>query len=216
MVLQAIGERRVTSLSSPIAALTAKVIQDTVYELSTIHDWSWGRDKIPATSWNLQTASLTNVVRIHGVGTGSTALGFLQANFLHKDVFDALAITGYDSVNFPYGAPRWWTIDSYNDVMVNPYPSDVTAQSKVLFDVTRVLVPPTVATGVFPIPEHYMPLVYYRAEAIMALQHLADTESQAQFIALWERFAQRVRDRDGQRAPTQLTMHRKGRGRYFV
>lgn len=212
IVLQAIGERRVTSLSSPIAALTAKVIQDACYELSTIHDWSFARDKITASAWNLQTATLTDVVRVHGVSAGDRAVGFTEAQFLHKNVFDRQALTGYDSVSYPYGYPTVWTTDSFTEIMVNPYPTDATAQARVVFDVTRVLTPPNVALGVFLIPEFYMPLIYFRAEAVMALQHLADTESMAQFMNLWERFAQRVRERDGQMNAHSLTMHRRGRG----
>jgi hypothetical protein len=77
------------------------------------------------------------------------------------------------------------------------------------------MTPPKVATDLFPIPEQYMDLVIYRACASMALRHLADTESQAQFMNEWERFAQRARERDGSRAPTQLTMKSRGRGSTF-
>lgn len=216
IVLQSIGERRVTSLSSRIAAMTAQVIQSTVYELSTIHDWSFARDKIPATSWLLNEATLTDIVRIHGVSAGDTTVGFVQAKFIQKDVFDALNISSYDSISYPYGYPEWYTVDSFNTIKVNPYPTDSTSQARVMFDVTRVLTPPTVATGVFPIPEQYMPMLYYRAAAIMALQHLADTETEAQFMALFERFAQRIRERDGQKSPTQMTLHRRGRGKNYA
>jgi hypothetical protein len=213
-VLESIGERRVTSLNSPIATLTKNVIQDTVYELSNVHDWSWARENIPATSWVTKTAQLTNVTKIWGVLTGDTLVGFRNATFLERNVFDQQSLIGYTATSFPLGEPRFFTISGYRTVDVNPYPADSTSQARVFFDVTRLLVPPTVPTQTFPIPEEFMPLVYYKAGAVLSVVHLVDTQTAAQMQSQFEIYAQRARQTDGLHPAKGHTMHRRGRGRY--
>lgn len=211
-VLELIGERRVTSLSSPIATLTKNIITDQVNEMSTVHDWSWTRDRITATSWVLQTATLSNITKIWSVVAGDATAGYRDASFLEKNVFNTQSITAYDYVTYPYGSPRYWTIRNYIEVDVNPYPSDSSSQARVFFDVTRLITPPTLATQVFTIPEQFLPLVIYRAAAILAIAHLNDEATAAQMMNIYELFAQRARQTDGIHPARGLTMRRNGRG----
>lgn len=211
-VLELIGERRVTSLTSPIATLTKNIITDQVNEMATVHDWSWTRDRITATSWVLQTATLSNVSKIWSVVGGDATYGFRDAAFLEKNVFNTTSMTSYDYVTYPYGAPRWWTIKNYLEVDVNPYPSDSSSQARVFFDVTRLIIPPTLSTQTFSIPEQFISLIIYRAAAVLAIAHLNDEATAAQMMNIYEMYAQRARQTDGLHPARGLTMNRRGRG----
>lgn len=212
-VLEDVGERRVLNLGSPVARKAVQALQTAVLDIANISDWEWLKDKIPAASWTLETADLGDTQRIHGVSVGSRETGYQPLAFIPVQEFDQMQIVPYSN-NEKYVA-RYYTIDGYNKVRVNPYPINTDDKLALLFYVSRELVPPQYNEDKFPIPERLIPLIHFRACHYFCLSHLDDAAAAGQWANQFEAMVTRVRDRERMMPSkgTNLFKHRRPRNR---
>lgn len=192
-VLENIGERRVTALSSPVSRKCVQALNDSVLDLATITDWEWLKESITAVSWTNETADLGDTQRIHGVAVGDTSNGFINIPWIDEQAFDTRPLQMCEQM---YEIPCMYTHSGYNKIRVNPYPVTAAQQARFKFYVTHDLVPPTLPEGKFPIPERFMSLIIYRACHYMCLSHLDDAQGATQWAQQYEALAMRLRNRE--------------------
>ncbi len=180
-VLLDVGERRVTSLTTPFAQKAAKYVLEAVREIQRYNDWNWLYDTVTPTSWVGDQATLTNVHRIlHAswdIGTNST---YKRLRYLDPETYDATVVpTPFDWSVSSSSAPGVWTLIKRNMLRVNPYPTDQIGKTKLKVYVIREMVPPAEPGDKFPIPEDMMSLVNMYATSKMCLHHLGDAQTAA-------------------------------------
>lgn len=187
-VLENIGERRVISLETPVARKAVVALSDALQDINSMNDWEWSKEYIPAISWNLEAADLGDTLRIHDVQYGSRTAGYRSLNFIEVRDFDFRPVLT--------GTPVYFTVETYNRVKVNPYPMDVTEQAKYRFYVTRELIMPATPTSTFPMPERHLQLLYFKAQAVLAQNHLDDANAMQMYEQQYRDLLQRMRDRE--------------------
>lgn len=193
-VLEDTGERRVLNLGNPVARKAVQALQTAVLDIANIADWEWIKKKIIAQSWTDETADLGDTQRIHGVSIGTKELGYQPLAWLPPQEFDQMQIVPYSGTS--QFEARYYTIDGYNTVRVNPYPTDITQRSRIQFYVSSELIPPTQPTDKFPVPERLMPLIHFRACHYFCLSHLDDAGGAGQWANQFEAMVTRIRDRE--------------------
>lgn len=174
-VLRDVGERQVTSISSPVSLKAQDYLRDAVRDLMLSQDWEWQRDRITAQSWTNESAFLGTMVRIRGVSWGTDANGYSDIPWTPERLFDVVALQSFDSTS-PGIRPTAYTWRQYNQIRLNPYPTDTASRSMVVFYVIRDTAPPVNPTDLFPVPEDMMPILLKRALYLMMTRHLDDTQ----------------------------------------
>jgi len=210
-----IGERQVTAIVSPFAKKASQYVQEAVRDLQHLHTWEWLYDKILATTWVNQVATLSNIQRIEYVSWDSTGFGgaYQRLNYVDPEIFDATIVPdGFVSTSETSTRPIVWTMDSYNTARVNPYPTDSSGQARVVFYALRDMVPPTTTTGVFPVPEYIIPLVRKRAVYLMTVRHLEDAQSAQMIAQEFDQMLHQLRTRNA-KTPIggQMNMYKRNR-----
>jgi hypothetical protein len=197
-ILENIGERRVLSITTPVARKATVALQQAVYDIASLNSWEWLKEFIPAVSWVNERADLGDTSRVHSVQWGSSVDGYRQIPWIDPREFDYLPLQSYSDSNTK---PRFFTQETYNIVKVNPYPSTATEQGRIRFYVTREMVPPYNPDDFFPLPERHMSMVYFRAQHYLATSHLDDKELAATWGQQFDMYVQRIRDKE-RLAPT--------------
>lgn len=175
-VLRDVGERQVSVISSPVSLKAQDYLRDAVRDLMLSNDWEWQRDRITAQSWANESAFLGTLVRVRGVAWGADSTGYLDIPWEPERNFDLKALQAYDSTQTSL-RPTSYTWRQYNQVRLNPYPTDSASRAQVVFYVVRDLTPPTNATDFFPVPEDMMPILLKRALYLMQVRHLDDQQA---------------------------------------
>lgn len=178
-ILRDCGERQVVSITSPVSLKAQDYLREAIRDITYANDWEWMRDRINAVSWTNESAFLGSVVRVRGVSWGTDANGYYDIPWEPERNFDVKALQSFDSTQ-PSVKPTSYTWRQYNQLRLNPYPTDTTSQSMVVFYIVRDLTPPTNPTDLFPVPEDFMPLVLKRALYQMLMRHLDDAPAAKQ------------------------------------
>ncbi len=180
-VLLDVGEREVSNLNSPPAKKAKNYLQEAVRFLATVHDWEWMFSRVPSTGWVGDTFSVPNAQQIRGVSCLDSSGVSRDLQFVDVRQFDLASFQSYSIASSPSNRPTVYTIPTYQRIRVNPYPTDAIGQSRVYAYIIEDLVPPTLDTSFFPVPEKYMQLVIKKADYYMSIHHLEDANS-AQFF----------------------------------
>lgn len=187
-VLENIGERRVVALETPVARKAVVALSDALQDINSMADWTFTQEYIPAISWNMERADLGDTLRVHDVQYGSRDLGYRSLRFIDVRDFDYKPVEA--------GTPVYFTAETYNIIKVNPYPVDALEQAKYRFYVTRELTPPQTPTSFFPLPERHMQLLYFKAQSVLAQNHLDDANAMQMYEQQYRDLLQRMRDRE--------------------
>ena len=213
-VLLDVGERAVTTLTTPVARKAQKYVQDAVREIQRYHHWEWLYATITPTSWSGDSATLTNVDRILHISWDNSTTGgpFYRLKYLDPEEYDVQVFPkSFDSTTEKATYPRVWTISTRDTIRVNPYPVDASGQSRVRAYVILDMIPPANANDVFPIPEEMMYLVNKYATAMMYYHHLDDKQGAAGMKQeVFQQLAY-IRTRNSKSPGTELNMYRRNR-----
>ena len=217
-VLLDIGEIRVAGLTTPVAEKARDYIQIAYRDVIEAYEWDFLRDKITATTWVGNTATLSNTKHVHDVtwyynnGQGYTTeypLRFIDEvsfNRIYPQAFSSVASTAY--------RPNAYTVLDSNTVRINPYPTNSEGQSLVFFYISKTLPAPAATNNFFQIPEEYLDLVRFRAGAMLARLHAEDDATAGYLNAEYENRMRKYRlNRD--RTPSNTTNLYKSRYRSF-
>ncbi len=196
-----IGERQVTSLTTPTAQLAFNSLLEALRDIETIHRWEWLYDTIPAVSWTNEVADLGSIQQLHSVSVGDSSTGYRQLEYVKPQDFDVLPLST--------GTPRYYTQTGYGEYKLNPYPVSSTDRAKVRFYVTRSIPLPVLETDDVQAPQRFDQLIIKRLSYLLALRHLDDAQTAAQFNGEFESLTQRYRDRERKVPTTKPSMYRR-------
>jgi len=215
-VLLDVGERQVTTITSPAARKAQLYIQESLSELQHFHDWEWLYATITPNTWILDTVTLSNVQRIKyasWVNSVTSGLGWTRLSYLDAESFDAtVAIRAFDSTINTAERPFYWTFTEYNTLRISPYPTNASGRSRVKVYVILDMVAPSVVTGVFPIPEYMIPVLRKLATAKMYQNHLSDTAGYQVQMQEFSQLLQQIRTRQAKNpVGGQLNMYKANR-----
>lgn len=194
-VLTNVGERPQVTLNNTLGSIVKESISDALVELSVLNDWQFTRALVLAESWSNDTANLTaNVNRVRKVYWDKQR-GYYSLPFIPLEEYLTYSLESFNTDTLT-NVPRCWTYGSgFNEIRVNPYPTDSTQQARVLFEVQTFIALPSTETNTFSLPEAFVNLVKLRASATFALRHLSDTALQSQFSRLYETALTQMRNR---------------------
>lgn len=207
-VLLNIGERKVSSITSPTGQLVYNVLNETIRDIESVHRWDWLYNYVPAISWSNETAFLDNIRTLHDIQVGSSTTGYRNLHFTTPQDFDARPLTSYTGKQ---DSALWFSYTGDNEVRLNPYPVDSESRSRVRFYVTKALTLTESISDEFPIPERFIPLVLKRASQLMASRHLDDNTSARSFGNEYEMMVQMYRNTERRVSTRQLNMYRRSR-----
>lgn len=207
-VLTNVGERQVTNLSSSIAVRAVNSIEEAIREIENLDDWSWTRDKLSASSWVNEVATLPSFTRIHDVLFVSPTT---RKVLVYIDPVD-FALQELTSFTITTDSPTYYTINNDTSVSVSPYPVGSTLQDYVVFILSSTIPIPTTASSTFNIPERYLTLVTKLASYNLAVRHLDDKGIASNFRSEFEAMLVMIRSR-GNLTPTSGTNMFKRRTR---
>ncbi len=174
-VLLDVGERRVTTFTSPAALKAVDYLQDSYVDMQNFHDWEWLKTEFQATSWSAEQATFTDLRRIKYVRyQNETDEGIRWIPYCDQTVFDRLALEAFDSSTATSTRPLRYSIFDHEVIRVNPYPTDTAGQNKLTVIGWKYFAPPTTTTGTFTIPERFMGVLIKRAVYQMYMRHLGD------------------------------------------
>ncbi len=206
-VLESIGERKVTSLNSPVARKANQAIQEALIDISTSHDWDWLKETTLAISWLQDTAYLGDIQKVYSVSIGDTINGTRLIPWVDKTTYDIRPIIPCLATDY-YPFSRYYTQPKYGYVSVNPYPVTSEQQAFYRFSVLKDITAPNSLLDTFTLPSRFMPLVYYRAGFSMAMNHLDDADSAQMFARQYDTLMMRLRDRERDIPQTSANMFR--------
>lgn len=199
-VLLSLNERPLQNLSGLQGAQLSNIIEQALIKVSQLSDWDFLNDTRTANIWQAGRAVLdTDVQRIKGVyyaPPGTVTQRRLAVPFVSREHFYTQYDIGLTYSGSPAtGWPMAYTMDGWNVPVLHPYPSDVTNQQLVFFDVIRFVSMPTADNDVFDMPQFFIPLLTRRCSAEYALRHMEDAALASQFNQEFEVEAQALRDR---------------------
>lgn len=168
------NERTLTALTSLLGQLVKECIRASYINLVHAGDWVWAENKINASSWSSQIATLpTTTIKVKNVVWNNGDGVLIPLKFLSREVFDQYVLDSYNSTT-QQGRALFWTMADYNIVHVHPYPNDATERAKIWFHVQYMPAFPTTDAGTFPVPEDFAALLVLAATAMFLKRHQGD------------------------------------------
>lgn len=205
--LRAIGERPIPRLSGPTGDRCKDAIRQALVDLEVAYQWEWLHATVPAVSWNLETATLIDVSSVLDVKVGDTVKGFRVLAWRDKTSFDCNPLQAYQGTT---DEARTWTMPTYTEVQVNPYPTDSVSQLRIVFYVVRTLTMPALESDVFQvIPERFIPLLVKKVSSHLAARLLDDQQAQQSFDREFMTLVMAHQRMSRKSSKNQLTMFRR-------
>jgi len=212
-VMENVGERQVTSLTTPLGKLVYDCLVSACYEVSLMNEWTFLKLFLPAQSWTNEVAYLgDNIQAVHNVVSGDTATGFRPLRFLPSDMFNTRPLFAADDTMLY--SWRDYMLTDFNKVRFNPYPTGSIGQSQILFDVSTSIVPPSNPTDFFPFPERFLFIVIAKATALVLLRHLGDAGTAQVEDARFMKLASQMMQRERGTVAGKQSMYKPLRGNY--
>ena len=181
-VLLDVGERQVSTFTSPAASKAKAYLQDAFVDMQNFHDWEWTRTNFAATSWSTDEATFTNLRRIQHVMWQESNAGLREIPYVDILNYDYFTLESFNSTDNPSTKPLRWTQLDEDTIKINPYPTDATARAQLVVTGWQYLAPPENTTDTFSCPERFVPTIIKRAVYTMTLRHLGDLQA-AQLLA---------------------------------
>lgn len=207
-VLLDIGERQVTSFTSPAARKAKAYLQDAFNDLQMFHQWEWLYGTTVLQNWVENKAEILNARRIRNLlyNTGTYRYPISYVDRITFDKYHSLSGTSFLDTDTST-RPRFFTIENESQVRLTPYPSQTLNRAKVEADIIWYLQPPNDETDLFPIPERFMTPLYKRACYQMAIRHLGDANLASAFQAEFEQAVNQFRSQENKVPTTGTNMY---------
>jgi hypothetical protein len=219
-ILNAVGERSVTSLGGILGNTILSSIKEAALFVSNSGHFSELRSIINATSWSADVATLPDtVVKLKNVYWYTAPLGVPEANYDYSDIpVQFVDNEHYRRINkVPFidnaNAPVVYTIESKNQVRVTPYPSNTLSRSKVKFEVYSMIVVPSSDIGYFAVGDLLVNLIQYKATELFCIKHTNDLNLAQAFNTTYEMFKKHTMLSDSGLPVTGYSMYRSQRRR---
>lgn len=173
------NERPLSNTTPLIGQQVKECIRSTLYQMTKLGEWTWTQDKVNASSWSNQVATLaTTTQRIKAMAWDNDDGILIPIHFVARGLFDGYEI---DSYNDTTGRPRYWTIVDYNVVHVNPYPNTNDERAKIWFYINKYITLPTADANTFNMPEEFTNLLVTGATAAFIKRHMGDPSTARAF-----------------------------------
>ena len=216
-VLLSLNERPLRNLSGLAGQQLKIIIEQSLLRVSQLNDWDFLRSTRNAASWQASRAVLDGdvmLVKRVWFQNGTTTQSRVIVPFLDKDEFYSTSYgQSYNSANLGT-MPTKCTVEDWNVIALNPYPTDVQSQQTIWFDVVRYVELPASENETFQMPQFFIPLLTRRCCAEYALRHLEDAQLAGQFNQEFEVEGQALRDRHNSGQNAQLFTMLRRRRRY--
>lgn len=157
------NEKPITATTTLVGQQVKESVRMALMMIVNQSHWEWTQDKINASFWSTQTATLpttTSLIRSVAWDNGDGVLIPLQ--YLIRQSFDQIAVDSYNATTNP-GRALYYTITDYNTVLINPYPSVLAEQNKIWFYITKTIALPASDATTFSVPEEFIPTVVLMA-----------------------------------------------------
>jgi hypothetical protein len=208
VVFRAIGERPVLTLSTTQGDRVKDCLKQACLDTETLHTWDWLYKRITATSWALNVAALPTYQRLFNVSIGDPIKGYKKLTNIPEYQLDELPIKGYTGTK---DLASMYAITN-GGAKFNNYPTDLTAQGRIIFYIQEPIKVPTFDNDVFEnIPERYMPLIEKKACYLMCIRYLDDAQAGSYFQQEFEQLVQNFRAMERRTPVGKSTMYRGGR-----
>lgn len=148
------NERTIANTTTLIGQQVKESIRMALLILVNQSHWAWTQDKVNASSWSTNQATLpttTSAIRSVAWDNGDGILIPLQ--YVSRQVFDQIAA---DSYSDDTGRALWYTVTDTNVVLVNPYPTTVGERAKIWFYTVKTIPLPASDAGTFNMPEEFV------------------------------------------------------------
>jgi hypothetical protein len=204
--LRSIGERPLLRLNGVLADVARDSLTQTARDIEGLHRWGFLVNRTPANSWSGAIAQLSDYLQLISVEVGQDSRGFRQLQYVTPQSMREIPIQPYTATN---DSARFFTELGDFQVQLHPYPNDVVAQARVLFQYRVPIALPSVETDVFPnLPERFIPLFTKKLSYNLAVRHLADMGLAQQYQSEFEFAVQQYRNRENQTTGRALNMYR--------
>lgn len=184
-VLLGVNERPLANLSSTIGLQVKAAVRQALRTICLDGTWNWLEDRVNASSWTGNTATLpTTVVRVHDVSILQSNRYLTIPYVQTRNEFEENVVYSYsDTTTRPFA----WYADEPNIIRVNPYPTTVAAQNLIFFNVINYTDIPSGDSGLFAIPETFIPALTVRAKAEFSLSRSEDLNLFSTYMGLYEK-----------------------------
>lgn len=180
-ILNSVGERSQTSVGGVLGTTLASCIKESILYVCNANTWSELRSIINASSWSADAATLPdNTYRVRNVYWYTAPLGTPESSYDYYNIIvpycDLEQYKTFTLVPFTSNtnSPRRWCIESKNKILVNPYPNNTLAKSKVKFEVYRYVSYPSSDSDYFACSDLLLNLIQYKASELFSIKHLND------------------------------------------
>lgn len=197
-VLLSLNERPLPNLSTVLGQQVRSCLSVALQTLMEEADWTWLQTQSGALSWDsIGTATLPdNVQRVKLVQVKQQDGSWERVPFLPADDFDELVPHSYSGTQLIF--PEYYTLEGWNRVRVNPYPTDVANQAKIRFKYIRKIDLPSIEQGTFDCPEHFIQTLILRAAQEFATRHSEDSTLTQLFASTYNQSVEALRSRHRQ------------------
>jgi hypothetical protein len=208
VVFRAIGERPVLTLGTTQGDRVKDCIVQACNDTETLHTWDWLYVRTVANSWTVNVAQLPTYQRLFNVAVGSPTEGYRELTYVPESQLDRQPLVGYAGTQ---DKASYYTLVT-GGVKFSNYPTDTTAQGRILFYMQEPIKVPTLDTETFSnVPERYIPLIHKKACHLMCVRYLDDAQAASYFQQEFEQLVQQYRAFERKAPVGKLSMYRAGR-----
>ena len=208
-VLLDVGERQVTTISTPASRKAKFYIQDALNDIQMYHNWEWLHDLIGVNTFTNEKTTITNVRRVKRVfwDTGDTLSEIPwipYSSFIQRKYIPFTATTNGSE------CPRYYTQKGDTQLLFNPYPTNDDGRNRIKVEVVKYILSPELESDIVQIPERFINILIKRAVYNMLIRHLGEPDMAQAMNFEFADILQRFRSQEN-RVPTSGTNMYAGR-----
>lgn len=213
-VLLDVGERQVTSISTPASRKARLYIQDAFNDLQMYHNWEWLNGLFAVNSFTEEKTTIDNVRRIRRVYWLDDENRY-EISWIPASQFYLQHLESFDTNQDIAESPRFYTQINETQLAFNPYPTTDQGRDKIRVEGIRYITPPSLDTDELTIPERFENVLIKRAVYNMLLRHLGEIDMAQAMNFEFNDILQRFRDQEN-RTPMKGTNMFRQRARRYI
>lgn len=168
------NERTLSNTTPLIGQQVKECIRSALYQMTKLGEWTWTQDKVNASSWSSQAATLaTTTQRVKGMSWDNGDGILIPIQHISRPLFDGYELEAYTDDT---GRPNYWTTIDYNVIHVNPYPNTANERAKIWFYINKYITLPSTDGSTFDMPEEFTNLLIVGATALFYKRHMDDIQ----------------------------------------
>lgn len=219
--MNSIGERSLSAVSGILGNMAESSLREAIFFVCNQNEWRELYSVVNADSWSAQRATMPlRTYRVREVFWYTSPDGAAEAAYDYpKSLIPFTTIQEFEQETlYPFddnaARPLNWARETEDIVVVNPYPTNTLARSKVFFGVYRYPVLPTADTDTFSTSDLLTNLIQYKTAELLAVKHLGDMELAAAMNKIYLEFFNQHQLSDG--GVPSLNMFRGRRGGFYA